>query len=491
MSDTTAPAQKPEKPTGAAKIGLFGLIGIVVSSCIGSGAFALTGQIAQVASPGAALIAWLIVGIGFLCLALSLKNLADKRPDLDSIFDYATQGFGPFAGFLSGWGYWLSAWLGNVAFATIMMSAIGYFYPPFEAGNTIPCIAIASVILWGITILVMNGIESASFINAIVMVAKVAALGLFIIFALVMFNAGIFTEDFWGTVYDNMVALGQAGGDAQALGTIPDQIVNCMMIMFWCFIGIEGASVISSRAKSKAEAGQATVIGLIALLVIYIGVSVLPFGYMDYTEIAQLPKPAMIYVFDSMAPGWGGAFITIAMIVSVAGSWLSFTILPAETTQQMADHHLIPAKWGELNKKGAPQFSLIVVGVCTQLFMLTLIFTEDAYNFAFSLCTVAIVVTWALASAFNMKVSFASGQTGQGICGLIATLFLIIGTLLNGWSYLLLTCVGYIPGIFVYVAGRKENKKTIFTPAEKVVMGLVVAAGMLALIMVATGLITF
>ncbi len=51
--------------------------------------------------------------------------------------------------------------------------------------------------------------------------------------------------------------------------------------------------------------------------------------------------------------------------------------------------------------------------------------------------------------------------------------------------------MGYIPGIFDYVAGRKENKKTIFTPAEKVVMGLVVAAGMLALIMVATGLITF
>lgn len=486
MSEGQSPATAE---TGPGKIGLFGLIGIVVSSCIGSGAFALTGQIAQVASPGAALVAWLIVGVGFLCLALSLKNLADRRPDLDSIFDYATEGFGPFAGFLSGWGYWLSAWLGNVAFATIMMSAIGYFYPPFESGNTVPCILIASVILWGITFLVMRGVESASFINAIVMVAKVAALGLFIVFALVMFNAGVFTADFWGTVQDNLAAMGQAG--ATDLGTIPDQIVNCMMIMFWCFIGIEGASVISSRAKSKVDAGRATVIGLVALLVIYIGVSVLPFGYMPYNEIAALPKPAMIYVFDSMAPGWGGAFITVAMIVSVAGSWLSFTILPAETTQLMASHRLLPAKWGELNSKGAPQFSLVVVGVCTQLFLVTLIFTEDAYNFAFSLCTVAIVVTWALASAFNMKVSFAARQTGQAVCGLVATIFLVVGTLLNGWTFLLLTCVGYIPGIFVYIAGRKEHGEQAFTPAEKCVMALVVAAGIVAVVLVAMGLITF
>ena len=33
-------------------IGLFGLIGMVVSSCIGSGVFAITGQLAGVASPG-------------------------------------------------------------------------------------------------------------------------------------------------------------------------------------------------------------------------------------------------------------------------------------------------------------------------------------------------------------------------------------------------------------------------------------------------------
>lgn len=46
-------------------IGLIGLIGMVISSCIGSGVFAITGQLAGVASPGAVLIAWLIVASAF------------------------------------------------------------------------------------------------------------------------------------------------------------------------------------------------------------------------------------------------------------------------------------------------------------------------------------------------------------------------------------------------------------------------------------------
>ena len=70
-------------------IGLFGLIGLVVSSCIGSGVFALTGQIGQVAAPGSALVAWGVVGVGFLALALSFANLGAKRSDLHGIFSYA------------------------------------------------------------------------------------------------------------------------------------------------------------------------------------------------------------------------------------------------------------------------------------------------------------------------------------------------------------------------------------------------------------------
>lgn len=472
----------------AKKIGLLGLVGMVVGSCIGSGVFALTGQIAQVAAPGTALLAWMIVGAGFMLLALSLKNLGEVRPDINGIFRYAEEGWGPLAGFISGWGYWLSAWLGNVAFATILMSALGYFYPPFVAGNTVPCILIASVVMWLITYLVIRGVESASFLNAIVMLCKVASLGVFIVFTVFLFNAGVFTADFWGDVYNNLVAAGGAGEDAVALGSVTDQIINCLIIMMWTFVGIEGAAVMSSRAARKSDAGKATIIGMLCLLAIYIGASVLPFGYMPYTEIAALDKPAMLYVFERMAPGWGGAFITIAMVIAVLGSWLSFTILPAETTSEMAERKLLPAAWGKLNKRNSPQYSLLIVGVCTQAFMITLIFTEDAYNLAFSMCTVAIAITWAFAAAYQAKYSAKHGQTAQCVIGVIATVFQVAGVVLNGWAYLLLTFVGYIPGFVIYAMARKEQGVAIAS-GEKICMAVISALGVLALVLLAMGVI--
>lgn len=470
-------------------IGLIGLIGMVISSCIGSGVFAITGQLAGVASPGAVLIAWLIVGVGFLALAFSLNNLTEKRSDLHGIFSYADAGWGPLAGFISGWGYWLSAWLGNVAFATMMMSTIGYFYPAFLPGNTIPCIIIASIVMWALTYLVIRGVESAAFLNAIVMVCKVAAIAVTLIFGIFLFNAGIFTADFWGNVYDNAVAAGQYGPDAASLGGVGTQIFNCMIIMMWCFVGIEGASVVSSRAARKTDVGKATLIGFICLMLIYVGASVLPYGYMSSTEVAALDYPALVYVFSSMAPGWGGPFISIAIIISILGSWLSFTILPAETTSEMADYKLLPASWGKLNSHNAPSMSLLIVGACTQAFLIVLLFSADAYDFAFSMCTVAIVITWAFAAAYQAKWGVQNKNMVQAAIGFVAVAFQVIGVLFNGWSFLLLTCVGYIPGFFIYVKARKDYGNAI-TMGEKVCMGVVSALGVLSLVLLAMGVIS-
>jgi arginine:ornithine antiporter/lysine permease len=485
--------EKVDNPDG---VGFFGLVGLVVSSCIGSGVFALTGQLANVASPGAALVAWVICGLGFLFLALSLANLGAKRPDADGVVAYAEEGFGKFAGFISGWGYWLSAWLGNVGFATMVAQTLGseyclgnilpgVFSDPNTGNPAIVGVIVISLLLWALTYLVIRGVESAAFLNAIVMVVKVASILLFIVFTFFSFKAGVFTADFWGTAARNATVLA-ANGDG--LGSVGTQVTNCILVMMWVFIGIEGASVMSKRARKKSEIGSATILGLVVLLVLYICASVLPYGVLPYKDLVAAPKPATITVFEAMAPGWGGAFISWAIIISVCGSWLSFTMLPAECTSMMADHGLLPKSWDERNKANAPQMSLLIVAVLTEIFIIIATFAADAYTFAISMCTVTIVITWAFAAAYQVKYSVENHEGLQAFFGVLALLFQVVGVMFTGWGFLLLACLGYIPGMFFYKKAREENGGSV-TKAEWAVFAVIAILGIISIPLTVVGII--
>ncbi|MBP0500840.1 amino acid permease, partial [Mycobacterium tuberculosis] len=72
----------------------------------------------------------------------------------------------------SAWGYWFSAFLGNVAYATLLMSSIGNFFPIFKGGNTFPSIIVASILLWSVHFLILKGVETAALINSIVTITK-------------------------------------------------------------------------------------------------------------------------------------------------------------------------------------------------------------------------------------------------------------------------------------------------------------------------------
>ncbi len=486
--------EKVDNPNG---VGFFGLVGLVVSSCIGSGVFALTGQLANVASPGAALVAWVICGLGFLFLALSLANLGAKRPDADGVVAYAEEGFGKFAGFISGWGYWLSAWLGNVGFATMVAQVLGsqyclgkvfpgFFSVPSTGNPAVGGVIVISLVLWALTYLVIRGVESAAFFNAVVMVVKVATILIFIVFTIFSFNAGVFSADFWGTAARNATII--ASGNKSGLGSVANQVTQCILVMMWVFIGIEGASVMSKRAQKKSEIGSATILGLVVLLVLYIGASVLPYGVLPYKELVAAPKPATITVFEHMAPGWGGAFISWAIIISVCGSWLSFTMLPAECTSMMADHGLLPKSWDERNAANAPQMSLLIVGVLTEIFIIIASFAADAYTFAISMCTVTIVITWAFAAAYQVKYSAQNHEGGQLVCGLLALIFQVVGVLFTGWGFLLLACLGYIPGMYFYVKARKENGASV-TKVEWAVYAVLTILGIISIPLTAVGII--
>lgn len=459
------------------KLGIVALVAMVISSSIGSGIFGISTDMAGSSSPGAAIIAWIIVGIGVLMLCLSFTNLIAKRPELSGVFSYAEAGFGPFGGFISGWGYWLSAWLGNVAFATMMMSAVGYFIPAFEGGQNILSIAVASVILWLMFYLVNRGIEGAAVINVIVTICKLVPLFIFTIIAIISFKADVFTANFWGTLSGNF-----------EFKDVFNQIQNSMMVLMWVFVGIEGAAMMADRAKTKSVAAKSTVLGLIGLLIIYILVSLLPYGLMDRETIVEFGQPSMGYILKELVGPWGAVMINLGLIISIFGCWLSWTMLPAETTLLMAKQKLLPKKFGEVNSANSPTYSLVFMTILTQLFIFTLLFTEKAYNFAYSLCTAAIFVSWIMVTMYQVKFSYQRREMSQLLIGLLGFIFFAWAIYASGLEYFLLCFTVYILGIYFYAKARKENGcEKVFNSKELVVAGFIVLGAIVAIYLLVTG----
>ena len=369
----------------------------------------------------------------------------------------------------------------------MLATAIGYFFPPFAGELTVGAVIFISVINWLIVLLVNHGIEEASVVNAIVMICKLVPIFVFIVAMLLMFSFDVFAADFWGTLANNL-------GGPDAPGSVGTQIINCFMVMMWVFVGMEGASVLGHRAERKSDVSRATILGVTALVVIYVAASVLPYGYLTRDELLQMGSPSMAYIFQEVVGPWGGAFISGGLVISIFGAWLSYTILASEAMNRMARMELLPRSFGKLNAHNAPTICLIVTGCMIQLLSIVMLFSEAAYQFAYSLCTASIVISWALASAYMVKLAKHRDVEHAGpalALSAFATAFLVVAILLAGVDLLMLCCIAYVPGLAFYVKARRDyGHATIMTGREKLLAAFIVVVAVIAVALLATGYIT-
>ncbi len=480
MTDQSHSMPATARKAGSARLGLGALVALVVGSMIGGGVFSLPQNMASGAAPAAVLIGWLITGVGMLALAFVYQGLSTRKPDLESgPYAYARAGFGDFIGFNSAWGYWLSAWLGNVSYAVLIFGTLSYFFPAFGDGNTWEAILGASVFLWLVHALILFGVREAAIVNIVTTIAKLVPILLFIVVVLVAFNAPTFSFDFWG-----------AG--TPDLGSITTQVKSTMLVTLWVFIGIEGASVVSARAAKRSDIGRATILGFITALGVYVFVSLLSFGVMSQAELAQLPDAAsMADVLERVAGPWGAVLIRLGLLVSVAGAFLSWTLFAAEIPSVAAGEGMMPKLFSKANAKGSPAGSLWITNALVQIFLIVTYFSEATYTALFYIASVAILVPYVFSGAYALKLAvsgegYAAGQsrTRDMTIGLIATIYGAWLVYAAGPAYLLMVALLYAPGMIFYWMAKRERGESPFNAVEGVIaVALLIAAAIAAWLM--------
>jgi arginine/ornithine antiporter len=468
------------------QLGLWTLVALVVGSMIGGGAFDLPRQMAAGANSGSVIIGWIITGIGIIALTLVFQSLSQRKPELDAgVYSYARKGFGEYIGFNSAWGYWISAWVGNVAYLTLLFSALSYFFPIFGNGNNIYSIIGATILLWIIHTLVIKGVREAALINVVTTIAKLVPILLFIVIAIFAFNFHTFSFDFWGSTKGFNWSI------------VQDQVKSTMLVTLWVFIGVEGAVVLSRRAKRRMDIGRATVIGLLGTMLIYILISLMALGIMERGGLANLKSPSMAYVLESVVGPWGAAIINIGLIISLLGAIIGWTLLASEIPFIAAQDGVFPTFLQKENATGSPSASLWLTNGLIQIFLLLSVFASSAYTAFAAIASVAILVPYLFSALYQVKlVATHDGylehekKTVGWIVGIIASIYSIWILYAAGLSYLLLTSLLYAPGIILYVWANRENQRKSFRPYELVIAILLIIAAIAAILSLVSGSIS-
>lgn len=481
------------KTSNATKqIGVLAMTLLVVSAMFGGGVFNIPQNMAQSAGLGAILIAWLVTIVGIFFLARTFQVLADVRPEMTSgIYMYSRAGFGKLVGFLIAWGYWMSTLFGNVGYAVLLMDSLNYFFPPyFAGGNTWQAVLVASVIIWSLSIFVMRGVKGASVLNNIGTAAKFIPITIFILVAgYFCFRGNLFGTDFWGNVTDSAL-------QDKPVGDIFTQIKSTMLVTLWMYIGIEGAVVMSDRA-SPHTVSRATILGFITVSVMYVIVSVIPFGFLSQGEMSSMAPPSTAAILGQLVGTWGEVIINLGVIIALLSSWLVWTLLVAQLPYACAQDGTFPKVFAYTNKNSIASVSLWVSTVIMQAVMLLVYFSNNAWSVMLSITGVVLLPAYIGSAGYLWRLIYIKQYPAKAMHTARAALLIsVIATFYGLWliysaglQYLLAGTIVYAIGLFVFVWARKEKNLTepVFTKMELIIAAVLIIVSIIAFWMLFTG----
>jgi arginine:ornithine antiporter/lysine permease len=367
----------------------------------------------------------------------------------------------------------------------LIKATLGQFFPVFGDGTTPVAIASASVLLWGVHILLLRGIRSAAALNTIATYAKIIPILLFIVAAIIAFDGKLFSINFWGT-------------EQPDLSKVVAQVRGTMLLTVFVFVGIEGASVYSRYARSRSDIGFATLAGFLTVLCLLVLVTLLSYGVLPRPELADLPTPSMAGVMESIVGRWGSIFISVALLISILGNYLSWSLLAAEILHSAAIQRTMPSFLATVNAYKVPSGALWLTNCVIQLFLLVTWFAEYAFTLALKMTSAMTLIPYFFVAAYGLKLAWTGEAYGAGeraravdwTRSAVATIYAAGMIYAGGPKFLLLSSILYAPSTLLFLLAKHERKEATFRPFEAILFAAIATAACAGVYALAVGAIS-
>jgi APA family basic amino acid/polyamine antiporter len=324
-------------------VGLLDLTALGIGAVIGTGIFVILGEAIGDAGP-AIVLSFVLAGVTCVFSALSYAELASTIPVSGSAYTYAYATMGELMAWIIGWDLILEYGISIAAVAVgwgqylseLLDTLFGITLPeslsaPPGDGGTVNLPAVFLIVAVGLVLIA--GVRESARANSIMVVIKLAIVGLFIVLAFTGFDS------------DNLHPFTPHGFDG---------IVTAGSVVFFAYIGFDAISTSGEETKNPGRDLPIAIIGSLTICTaLYILVSLTASAAVPYEKLDGQEAP-LAFALQQLGFDWAANLISLGALIAITSVVLTVLYGQTRIMFAMARDGLLPRGLSKLSSRQTP-----------------------------------------------------------------------------------------------------------------------------------------
>ena len=364
---------------------------------IGTGLFLGSAEVIKTAGPSM-ILGYAIGGLIAFLIMRQLGEMIVEEPVAGSFSHFAHCYMGRFAGFLSGWNYWILYVLVGMAELTAVGKYVHYWWPEVPVWATA---AVFFVAINAINLINVKAFGEAEFWFAIIKV--MAVVGMILLGCYLLFSgeggeqAGI--DNLW--VHGGFFPNGVSG------------LVMVMAIIMFSFGGLElGGSTAAEASEPRKVIPRAINQVVYRILIFYIGALTVLLALYPWNSLVATLNAAgdpyssspFVQIFSLIGSDMAAHVLNFVVLTAALSVYNSGVYCNSRMLYGLAEQGDAPRALTRVNKRGVPVLAIGVSAVATVLCVLVnYLLPREALGLLMALVVGALVVNWAMISLTHLK----------------------------------------------------------------------------------------
>lgn len=373
---------------------------IAMGGAVGTGLFLGSAQIIQSAGPSI-ILGYVIGGFIAFLIMRQLGEMIVHEPVTGSFSYFAFKYWGKFAGFLTGWNYWILYILVAMTELTAISKYIHYWWPHIPAWLSVLFFFLI-VTLTNLTNVKTYG-ESEFWLSMIKVIAIVAMI-IFGIYLLLTADVGsaVSLSNLWN--YGGFFPNGFSG------------LFYMLAFIMFAFGGIELISMAAAETeepeKNIPKAINQIVIRIFLFYIcsLVILLSLIPWNHLD---LGGLDKSPFVIIFKQIGIDWAAHLLNFIILTASLSVYNSGMYANSRMLLGLAQQGNAPKIFNRVNRQGVPipavLFSALLIFGCV---LLNYFVPEKALSYLIYVVVSAAVLNWIMISLIHLKFKQAINAVG-------------------------------------------------------------------------------